>query len=86
VALIAVGATGFWLGNRAQPAPVPAARQPQKRRGSGRGERPRHLPAQRQVRPLPPANGEARFCHQCGSELRSDSAFCHVCGTSVRGR
>jgi hypothetical protein len=47
VALIAVGATGFWLGNRAQPAPVPAARQPQKRRGSGRGERPRQMPARR---------------------------------------
>lgn len=90
VALIAVGVTGFWLGNRAQPAPVPAARQPQKRRGSGRGERPRqmprHMPAQRQMQPLPTANGEARFCHQCGSELRPDSAFCHVCGTSVRGR
>ena len=88
VALIAVGVTGFWLVNRAQPAPVPAARQPQKRRGSGRGERsPQPRPEARpQVQPLPPANGEARFCHQCGSELRSDSAFCHVCGTSVRGR
>ena len=77
VVLIAVGGTGYWLGHRTQPAPrapQPTPRR-QKRRGSGQGGR-----AQR-----PPAIAEARFCHQCGAELRLDSTFCHECGTSVRG-
>ena len=77
VVLIAVGGTGYWLGHRTQPAPrapQPTPRR-QKRRGSGRGDR-----AQR-----PPAIAEARFCHQCGAELRRDSTFCHQCGASVRG-
>ena len=76
VALIAVGATGYWLGHRTQPASQVAQPSPrrQKRRGSGRGDRPQR----------PPAVAAARFCHQCGSELRPDSTFCHQCGTSVR--
>jgi hypothetical protein len=76
VALIAVGVTGYWLGHRTQQAPqaIPPASQRQKRRGSGRGNR-----LQRSS-----VGGEARFCHQCGAELRSDSVFCHECGASVR--
>ena len=77
VALIAVGATGYWLGHRTQQVsqgPQPAPRR-QKRRGSGQGDR-----SQR-----PSSISDARFCHQCGAELRSDSIFCHECGTSVRG-
>lgn len=78
VALVAFGATGYWLGHRTQQATqaaLPAA-QRQKRRGSGRGDR-----AQPQ---RPSAVREPRFCHQCGAELRPDSDFCHGCGTSVR--
>lgn len=76
VALVGVGVTGYWLGHRTQTAsqPVQSSPQQQKRRGSGRGDQ-----AQRR-----PAAGEARFCHQCGAGLRSDSAFCHECGASVR--
>jgi hypothetical protein len=77
VALIGVGVTGYWLGHRTQAASQriqPASRQ-RKRRGSGRGERTQQ--------PLS-SGGVARFCHQCGAELRSDSAFCHQCGASVR--
>ncbi len=76
VALIGVGVTGYWLGHRTQTASqrIQPATQPRKRRGSGRGER---------ARP-PSSGGVARFCHQCGAELRSDSAFCHECGVSVR--
>jgi len=76
VVLIAVGATGYWLGHRTQPAiqaAQPAPRQ-QKRRGSGRGDQARRRPSV----------SEARFCHQCGAEVRLDSVYCHKCGTSVR--
>ena len=76
VVLIAVGATGYWLGHRTQPASQTAqpAPRPQKRRGSGRGDQ-----VQRR-----PAVSDVRYCHLCGAELRSDSIFCHKCGTSVR--
>ncbi|MGD8902526.1 MAG: zinc-ribbon domain-containing protein, partial [Anaerolineae bacterium] len=76
VALIGVGVTGYWLGHRTQEASqrVQPATKPRKRRGSGRGE---------QTQP-PAPGGVALFCHQCGAELRSDSAFCHKCGASVR--
>jgi hypothetical protein len=77
VALIGVGVTGYWLGHRTQAASrrVHPASKPRKRRGSGRGERTQPSSS----------GGVARFCHQCGAELRSDSAFCHQCGASVRG-
>ena len=78
VALIAVGATAFWLGRRTQPLPpeIPASRP--KRRGSGRG-------SEVQPQRLSLSGGqEALFCHQCGAELRADSDFCHKCGTAVR--
>jgi hypothetical protein len=76
VALVGVGVTGYWLGHRTQTASQAVQSSPrrQKRRGSGRGDQ-----AQRK-----PAAGEARFCHQCGAGLRSDSVFCHQCGASVR--
>ena len=78
VALIAVGATGYWLGHRTQPASRAAQPAPrrQKRRGSGRGDEVQRTPA----------TSDARFCHRCGAELRSDSTFCHQCGTSVRSQ
>ncbi len=78
VALVGVGVTGYWLGHRTQAASRAAGpvQRPQKRRGSGKGQR---SPQTR------PATGQGvRFCHQCGSELRTDSAFCHACGTLVR--
>ena len=71
VVLLAVGGTGYWLGNRTQLASreaQPAPRRP-KRRGSGQG---------------PPVSPDVRFCHRCGAEMRTDSTFCHQCGTSVR--
>lgn len=76
VALIGVGVTGYWLGHRTQVGAGGAqpARQPRKRRGSGQGAQS----------PRPPLRGRARFCHQCGADLRSDSAFCHSCGAPVR--
>jgi hypothetical protein len=79
VALVAVGASAFWLGRRTQPleeAPSPSGRK--KRRGGGRGGQPA------QQRPLPSGSREAFFCHQCGAGLRLDSDFCHKCGTPVR--
>ncbi len=79
VALIGVGAGAFWLGRRTQSVePAPPSSRPHKRRGSGRG-------VQSQRQPSPSAGGrDALFCHQCGTELRSDSDFCHRCGTAVR--
>jgi hypothetical protein len=76
VALVGVGVTGYWLGHRTQTASQAVQSSPrrQKRRGSGRGDQ-----AQRNS-----IVGEARFCHQCGAELRSDSVFCHQCGATVR--
>jgi hypothetical protein len=76
VVLIAVGGTGYWLGNRTQPVARTAQPAPsrQKRRGSGRGDRA----------PRPSVVSGSRFCHRCGAELRPDSTFCHQCGTSVR--
>jgi hypothetical protein len=79
VAVVAVGATAFWLGRRTQPleeAPLPSRRQ--KRRGGGRGSQPA------QQRPSPSGRRETLFCHQCGAELRADSDFCHKCGAAVR--
>lgn len=82
VVLIGVGVGGYWFGNRSQAASraQQSARRsqaaPRKRRGSGRGGQPQQ--------PKAATEGEARFCHQCGIKLRSDSAFCHECGTSVR--
>ena len=79
VALIGVGGAAFWLGRRTQepePEPAPSARH--KRRGSGRGG----VTAAQSSRP---SGLETSFyCHQCGTELRSDSEFCHRCGTAVR--
>jgi hypothetical protein len=76
VALIGVGVTGYWLGHRTQTASqrIQPSPRPKKRRGSGRGERTQH----------PFSGGAVRFCHQCGAELRLDSAYCHECGASVR--
>lgn len=79
VALVAVGASAFWLGRRTQPleeAPSPSRRQ--KRRGGGRGGQPA------QQRPSPSSSRDTFFCHQCGAGLRLDSDFCHKCGTPVR--
>lgn len=80
VALVAVGVTGYWLGHRTQTAPraVQPAQRPKKRRGSGRGVQ------SVQMKPRLVVEQGARFCHQCGTELRSDSAFCHACGSHVR--
>lgn len=80
VALVGVGATGYWLGHRTQAASraVEPVRRPQKRRGSGKGQQ------SPQSKPQVAIDQETCFCHQCGTELRSDSAFCHVCGTQVR--
>jgi len=80
VALIAVGAAAFWLGRGTQSSsqsPSPSG-SPRKRRGSGRGEQPQPRRAQLS------GSRETLFCHQCGTELRSDSEFCHRCGTQVR--
>lgn len=76
VALIGVGVTGYWLGHRTQTAPkeIRLESKPQKRRGSGRGERIQQ----------PSFRGAVHFCHKCGVELRTDSDFCHECGTPVR--
>jgi hypothetical protein len=79
VALVAVGASAFWLGRRTQPleqAPSPSRRQ--KRRGGGRGGQPT------QQRPTRSGSRQAFYCHQCGAELRLDSDFCHKCGAAVR--
>ncbi len=80
VALVGVGVTGYWLGHRTQAAPraVQPVQRPKKRRGSGTGLQ------SVQTEPRPVVEQKARFCHQCGTELRSDSAFCHVCGSQVR--
>ncbi len=80
VALVGVGATGYWLGHRTQAAPraVPLVQRPKKRRGSGKGLQ------SVQAKPRPVVEQWTRFCHQCGAELRSDSAFCHACGSQVR--
>lgn len=81
VALVAVGASAFWLGRRthvdSEPAAPAAARR--KRRGKGRGEE-----VQRQPRTSLGAE-ERRFCHKCGAQIRPDSEFCHKCGVLVRG-
>jgi hypothetical protein len=79
VALVAVGATAFWLGRRTQPleeAPAPSRRQ--QRRGGARGRQPA------QQRASPSGRRETFFCHQCGAGLRLDSDFCHKCGAEVR--
>jgi hypothetical protein len=80
VTLIAVGAAAFWLGGRTQPMSQPAlpGSQGRKRRGSGRG-------GQAQRQPLSKSDGgDAFYCRQCGTKLRSDSLFCHRCGTPVK--
>ena len=76
VALVGVGVTGYWLGHRTQTSSqtVQSSPQRQKRRGSGGGAQAKQTPAA----------GKARFCHQCGADLRSDSMYCHQCGTLVR--
>jgi len=80
VALVGVGVTGYWLGHRTQAAPgaVQSVQRPKKRRGSGKG------PQSVDTKPRLVVEQWARFCHQCGTELRSDSAFCHICGSQVR--
>lgn len=82
VALIGVGATAFWLGQRTHPASdlEPRTSQRQKRRGSGRAQQ-----SERQSAAAPGA-AEAFFCRQCGAGLRHDSEFCHKCGMAVRAR
>jgi hypothetical protein len=80
VALVAVGASAFWLGKQTQPASQapaePGGRS--KRRGSGGGSR-----SQQPSHSIRDGEG-ALFCHQCGAALRPDSEFCHKCGTEVR--
>ncbi|MGD2207280.1 MAG: zinc ribbon domain-containing protein [Anaerolineae bacterium] len=68
VALVAVGASAFWLGKHTQSAAEAPSRP---RRKSNRSER-------RSDRE------KALFCHLCGAQLRSDSEFCHKCGAAVR--
>ena len=69
VALVAVGATTFWLGRRTgrEDEPLPEAPFPARKKRPG------------------PGRGEGAFCHRCGARLRSDSDYCHKCGTQVRG-
>lgn len=78
IAVIAVGAVAFWLGQRSQPPPEPIAPRRPKRRGSGRGLS--------SLGPRSPASneGESVFCFQCGAELRPGSEFCHICGSEAR--
>jgi hypothetical protein len=80
VALIAVGAGAFWLGQRTEPSPGPPSlssrasateRQKGKRRTANAGlEADTGLPG--------------TYCHRCGAQLRADSDYCHKCGTPVR--
>lgn len=68
VALVAVGATTFWLGRRTagegEPTVEAALSARKKRQGMGRAT--------------------DAYCHKCGTRLRADAEFCHRCGTTVR--
>jgi hypothetical protein len=77
VALIAVGASAFWLGKHTQPASPAVSHSSRggKRRGGGKKQPP-------QVARL--GNDRVQFCHQCGTALRLDAEFCHKCGAQVR--
>lgn len=79
VTLVAVGAAAFWLGGRTQPISQPSlpGSGARKRRGSGRGGQAQD----QQLSGL--EGGNALYCRQCGTKLRSDSVFCHKCGTPV---
>ena len=81
-ALAAVGAVAFWLGRRTQPIPEPPARK-QKRRGSGRGDGGRRDSVGGSAQ-IPSPSPWTLYCHQCGAQLRADSAFCHKCGAAAR--
>ncbi len=68
VALVAMGASAFWLGRRTGSEAAPEAESPspvRKKRADG-------------------GVGQGVFCYKCGTELRSDSEFCHKCGAPVR--
>jgi hypothetical protein len=79
IALVAVGASAFWLGKHTQPAsPAHAGSRSKGGRGGGRGSSRQQMPRNRTD------GGGALFCHQCGASLRSDSEFCHKCGAQVR--
>jgi hypothetical protein len=85
VALVAVGATAFWLGRRTQP--VAEETLPPSPRYKRREGEDGWTDAQRHRRRFSSVGGqEPFFCPQCGTELRSDSEFCHRCGTAVRGK
>ncbi len=73
VAVIAVGATAFWLGRRTQPLPQAAPWEPaqRERRGTRRSS-PR------------PAAAESQFCYKCGAQVRHGADFCPKCGAAVR--
>jgi hypothetical protein len=50
-----------------------------RRTGSGRARKPRpNRPAR------PPADGSARFCHQCGQPAQAGDGFCRKCGTRLK--
>jgi hypothetical protein len=73
VAVIAVGATAFWLGRRTQPLPQAAPWEPARRERRGTG------------RPSPGSvDAEVQFCYRCGTKVRHGSDFCHKCGAAVR--
>ncbi len=80
VALIAVGAGAYWLGRRTQP--LPAASSPPSRRQKRRTGRKEAL--SRRLPSVPTGRTDVLFCHECGTQLRSDSDFCHRCGVQVR--
>jgi hypothetical protein len=80
VALIAVGAGAFWLGQRTEPTSGPPSRSPRapsperrKERIGGSGSRLQGGGG------VPPP-----YCYRCGTPLRSDSDYCHKCGAPVR--
>jgi hypothetical protein len=80
VALIAVGAGAFWLGQRTEPSPGPPS--PSSRASSaGRQKGKRGATSI----DLEAATGlPGTYCHRCGARLRADSDYCHKCGTPVR--
>ena len=90
-ALIAIGVVGLlailgWaVWTRRQPAPArrPTRRsRPAGKRQITRQPRPATPPAEEPT--SPPAQGEANFCHQCGTAVVPGDKFCRNCGARLK--
>lgn len=87
--VLLLGAGGYWWWSERMKQSDTQRRAPRKSRGRASRRRQHASPKKQPKRAAQSESSStgqltARFCYNCGAELRSDAHFCHICGAERR--